>query len=79
MDMTHMTFLVPQSARLQVCRKLLASWRQLRQELLSSEACPPVWYCSHWWGEPIRDFVNCCQEHANVRRLGDQGSYWVCD
>lgn len=48
------------------------------KELLSSEACSPVWYCSHWWGEPVRDFVNCCQEHANVRRLGDQGSYWVC-
>lgn len=50
----------------------------LFQELLSPEACSPVWYCSHWWGEPIRSFVQCCQQHAILRRLGALGSYWVC-
>ena len=50
----------------------------LFQELLSPEACSPVWYCSHWWGEPIRSFVQCCHQHAILRRLGALGSYWVC-
>eukprot|EP00438_Fugacium_kawagutii_P023711 Skav228038 [mRNA] locus=scaffold1188:90764:92696:+ [translate_table: standard] len=49
----------------------------MQQEFLSQEACLPVWYCSHWWGEPIRAFVQCCQEHSNLRRLGNN-SYWVC-
>ena len=48
------------------------------KELLSSEACLPVWYCSHWWGEPLQSFILCCQKHALLRRLGHTGSYWVC-
>ncbi|CAK8998889.1 unnamed protein product [Durusdinium trenchii] len=48
------------------------------KELLSSEACLPVWYCTHWWGEPLHSFILCCQEHAILRRLGSSASYWVC-
>ena len=34
---------------------------------------------SHWWGEPIVSFVNCCQRHAHLRRLEDsEATYWVC-
>ena len=34
---------------------------------------------SHWWGEPIVSFVNCCQKHASLRRLNDaSANYWVC-
>jgi len=49
------------------------------KELLSSEPCRPTWYCSHWWGEPIVSFVNCCQRHAHLRHLEDsEATYWVC-
>lgn len=34
---------------------------------------------SHWWGEPIVSFVNCCQKHATLRRLNHaSANYWVC-
>ena len=34
---------------------------------------------SHWWGEPIVSFVNCCQRHAHLRHLEDsEATYWVC-
>ena len=34
---------------------------------------------SHWWGEPIVSFVNCCQKHSSLRRLNDaSANYWVC-
>ena len=25
---------------------------------------PPEWFCSHWWGEPISDFLVCLEQHA---------------
>lgn len=49
------------------------------KEYLSLTPCKPTWYCSHWWGEPIVSFVNCCQKHAVLRRLNDtMANYWVC-
>lgn len=49
------------------------------KEYLSSAPCLPAWYCSHWWGEPIVSFVNCCQKHSSLRRLNDaSANYWVC-
>ncbi|CAK9117404.1 unnamed protein product [Durusdinium trenchii] len=50
------------------------------KELLSSVARLPAWYCSHWWGEPIRSFVSCCKRHGYLRglTLHGSGTYWVC-
>lgn len=47
-------------------------------ELLAREPQTPEWFCSHWWGEPIRDFVACVQKHASVRQLPQDAFYWVC-
>ena len=33
---------------------------------------------SHWWGEPVMDFIKCVEEHARVRELGDDATYWIC-
>ena len=33
---------------------------------------------SHWWGEPVLDFIKCLKEHARVRELGEDATYWVC-
>lgn len=49
------------------------------KELISSEPTEPTWFCCHWWGEPIHDFVACCKQHARFRgQSGREASYWVC-
>jgi len=49
------------------------------KEFLSPKVAKPRWYCSHWWGEKIFNFVACCECHAKKRRLSDGAAlYWVC-
>ena len=38
----------------------------------------PRWFVSHWWGEPVKDFVKALMTHAMVRGLKDTDAYWVC-
>eukprot|EP00931_Biecheleriopsis_adriatica_P109459 TRINITY_DN8371_c0_g1_i2.p1 TRINITY_DN8371_c0_g1~~TRINITY_DN8371_c0_g1_i2.p1 ORF type:complete len:799 (+),score=103.51 TRINITY_DN8371_c0_g1_i2:1504-3900(+) len=33
---------------------------------------------SHWWGEPILDFIACIRLHMNAHRLDKHVPYWVC-
>ena len=33
-------------------------------ELVAMGAQPPKWFCSHWWGEPVAEFVACVETHA---------------
>ena len=47
-------------------------------ELLATGPQPPLWFVSHWWGEPVRDFVACIVQHARDHGLGDDACYWVC-
>ena len=44
----------------------------------SEDTATPQWFISHWWGEPVLDFIKCTQEHARVRALGEGACYWVC-
>ncbi|CAB9519843.1 expressed unknown protein [Seminavis robusta] len=37
-----------------------------------------MYLVSHWWGEPVVEFVNCLTQHAFDRNLPDTTSYWVC-
>ena len=44
-----------------------------------TRAQTPKWFVSHWWGEPVKEFIACLAEHARVRRLGDEEAvYWFC-
>ncbi|CAE8649195.1 unnamed protein product [Polarella glacialis] len=45
---------------------------------LLPEAVAPDWFCSHWWGEAVLDFIKCCEKHAAIRQLGAESAYWVC-
>jgi len=36
------------------------------------------WFVSHWWGEPILDFLKCAQHHAFLRGLSENSYYWIC-
>ncbi|CAE8646899.1 unnamed protein product [Polarella glacialis] len=49
--------------------ELMASQRELQL---------PSWFASHWWGEPIKKFVHCLEEHIRVRGLSLDLAYWVC-
>ena len=44
-------------------------------ELMASEEQPPHYFVSHWWGEPIVDFLRCLRRHAEARRLEYKGGY----
>eukprot|EP00928_Gymnodinium_smaydae_P044490 TRINITY_DN29677_c0_g1_i1.p1 TRINITY_DN29677_c0_g1~~TRINITY_DN29677_c0_g1_i1.p1 ORF type:complete len:1138 (+),score=115.39 TRINITY_DN29677_c0_g1_i1:27-3440(+) len=49
------------------------------KELVCREATRPLWFCSHWWGEPVLSFISCCREHARLRKLDKTDCrYWVC-
>ncbi|CAE8639750.1 unnamed protein product [Polarella glacialis] len=48
-------------------------------ELFSDSPCLPSNFCSHWWGEPLRDFVACIGRHCAVRQLCFRSTfYWIC-
>lgn len=38
----------------------------------------PSYFCSHWWGEYVLDFVACLEQHAKDRGIPDTTPYWVC-
>ena len=38
----------------------------------------PKWFVSHWWGEPVKDFIKALKNYANVRGLKKTDAYWVC-
>ena len=38
----------------------------------------PQWFISHWWGEPVRDFVASVEAHATAQGVEASAAYWVC-
>lgn len=38
----------------------------------------PVWFVSHWWGEPVILFLRCLEQHARDHKLDDDAPYWIC-
>jgi len=49
------------------------------KELFSSGDTAPVYYVSHWWGERVLDFIQCCERHAMMLNLApSEAKYWVC-
>ena len=47
-------------------------------ELIAFGEQVPLYFVSHWWGEPVLDFVKCLEQHAVDRGLGVDSPYWVC-
>jgi len=66
----------------QVCENLIKPATAERKcsfvELIANAPQPPRWFISHWWGEPIQDFVTCVDAHSTLRHLPKTTSYWVC-
>lgn len=46
-------------------------------ELLAEHEQKPDYFVSHWWGERVKDFVMCLEQHSSDRKLVDC-KYWVC-
>mmetsp|Transcript_89101 Transcript_89101/g.238635 ORF Transcript_89101/g.238635 Transcript_89101/m.238635 type:complete len:869 (-) Transcript_89101:249-2855(-) len=47
-------------------------------ELLCNDEREAHFFVSHWWGEPVLDFVACLEAHDAVHEGGGQSLYWVC-
>ena len=59
-------------------------------ELVATRPQPPKWFVSHWWGEPVADFVACIERHSQDHGYGhwkkdgwfetydESTAYWVC-
>ena len=59
-------------------------------ELVAIAAQLPDWFVSHWWGEPVFDFVACIEQHVRdhtekhnydeeaVEQSANETGYWVC-
>jgi len=47
-------------------------------ELVAAGPQQPAWFVSHWFGEPVLDFVRCLTQHASDRGLAGGTPYWVC-
>eukprot|EP00931_Biecheleriopsis_adriatica_P023252 TRINITY_DN14724_c0_g1_i1.p1 TRINITY_DN14724_c0_g1~~TRINITY_DN14724_c0_g1_i1.p1 ORF type:complete len:502 (+),score=101.79 TRINITY_DN14724_c0_g1_i1:37-1506(+) len=47
-------------------------------ELVAKGPQKPLYFVSHWWGEPVRDFVLCLEQHAEDHKLDEDTAYWVC-
>ena len=62
------------------CIKPATNWRNCAMvELFSCRPRRPNWFCSHWWGEPLLDFIACIARHCDVRQLCTQNTYyWIC-
>jgi len=49
------------------------------KELFTTGDSLPTYYVSHWWGEPVLDFIRCCEYHAERHGFSpDEAQYWVC-
>jgi len=49
------------------------------KELVSTGPMPPRWFCCHWWGEKVFEFIACCEMHSALRDIKDnEASFWVC-
>ena len=48
-------------------------------ELIASSHQRPKWIVSHWWGEPVLDFVATLDQHRSDRDLSlVESPYWIC-
>eukprot|EP00931_Biecheleriopsis_adriatica_P008138 TRINITY_DN109368_c0_g1_i1.p1 TRINITY_DN109368_c0_g1~~TRINITY_DN109368_c0_g1_i1.p1 ORF type:complete len:800 (+),score=154.80 TRINITY_DN109368_c0_g1_i1:124-2523(+) len=48
-------------------------------ELVAAGPQSPLWFVSHWWGEPHLQFIRCLEAHALLRQLQERDAvYWVC-
>jgi len=48
----------------------------IAEMLCATERIAP-WFCTHWWGQPMLEFIDCVLAHARDYLLGDTALYWL--
>jgi hypothetical protein len=46
-------------------------------ELLTNQKQMPDWCISHWWGEPVKELVQCIECQAKTRKLNSSTAWWI--
>ena len=47
-------------------------------ELVAENPQDPLWFVSHFWGDPFALLVRMLNYQALAHKLGDHATYWVC-
>lgn len=47
-------------------------------ECIASEPRKPDYFISHWWGEPVMDFIKCIEHFCRDFNVPDTTTFWVC-
>ncbi len=47
-------------------------------ECVATKPQKPKWFVSHWWGEPVKDFIACLEQHRRDFNEKDDVTYWIC-
>ncbi|CAB9512664.1 expressed unknown protein [Seminavis robusta] len=50
-------------------------------ELVADSPCVPQFFCSHWWGSPVFEFIVCLEQLAMDRygkKRYEDTLYWIC-
>ena len=47
-------------------------------ECITSEARIPDYFVSHWWGEPVVDFIKCIEQFCRDFNVPDTTTFWIC-
>ena len=77
-----------------ICDKVIRPATEAKQtsfvELVAFGRQLPKWFASHWWGEPVFDFIACLEQHSRDHGYEKKDSetdewktdevcaYWVC-
>ena len=46
-------------------------------ELVANEIQPAEFYVTHYFGQPVRDMLECLQHQLRIRQLGDDTLFWI--
>lgn len=46
-------------------------------ELVANEIQPAELYVTHYFGQPVRDMLECLQHQLRIRQLGDDTLFWI--
>jgi hypothetical protein len=64
---------------IRIIKTRTASQQSSYVELIATKAQIPIWFVSHWWGEPIIAMIMCLRQHVKDRGLSPEDTfYWIC-
>lgn len=46
-------------------------------ELVATDGQPTEFYITHYFGQPVRDMLECVQHQLRIRQLGEDVLFWI--